>query len=51
MVSGTVLLCPVEQVLLHSSAMNRLAHGEAILETLSVARMLPGGRWPTCEVS
>ena len=28
--------CPVEQVLLHSSAMNRLAHGEAIPVSMAV---------------
>ena len=32
----SVLLCPVEQVLLHSSAMNRLAHGEAIPVSMAV---------------
>ena len=30
--------CPVEQVLLHSSAMNRLAHGEAIPMSMAVPR-------------
>ena len=29
--------CPVEQVLLHSSAMNRLAHGEAIPVSMAVS--------------
>ena len=28
--------CPVEQVLLHNSAMNRLAHGEAIPVSMAV---------------
>ena len=28
--------CPVEQVLLHSSAMNMLAHGEAISVSMAV---------------